>query len=438
LRSGQAVAKRSQAGERKPHLEALEDRRLLAASLTDLGTLGGYFSVAQGINNAGQVTGYAYTTNNIATHAFLYSDGTMTDLGTLPGGPYSYGQAINASGEVAGYAYTNILAANAFIDINGQMTDLGTFGGYNSAAYGINSAGQVVGYAQLPGNAVSHAFMYDGVHLNDLGTLGGSNSVATAINDAGQIAGYSDKGNGTADAFLYSGGVMTDLGTLGGPLSKAFGINASGLVVGASALSPGMHARHAFLFDGTTMTDLGTLGGDTSVAKAINTAGQIVGESTTIPGNANPDAFLYSGGQMIDLNSLLPPNSGWTLTSAYGINDNGQIAGVGAGPDGLTHAFLLTLDGGDSAGSSVSVRIAGLIPNASPHTVMWVDPAQGASIVSSSKSASPAATFEAPSVDRVFAGPAERLQVLSSAPAKHAGPLGQDDLQGDGSTLGQE
>ena len=36
----------------------------------------------------------------------------------------------------------------------------------------------------------------------------------------------------------------------------------------------------------------------------------------------------------LDLNSLLPPNSGWTLTSATGINDAGQIVGYGLNPAG--------------------------------------------------------------------------------------------------------
>jgi hypothetical protein len=33
--------------------------------------------------------------------------------------------------------------------------------------------------------------------------------------------------------------------------------------------------------------------------------------------------------ETIDVNTLLPPNSGWTLLTATGINDRGQIAGTG-------------------------------------------------------------------------------------------------------------
>ena len=52
--------------------------------VTDLGTLGGFTSEAFGINDRGQVTGQSETDSGVF-HAFLYSSGQITDLGTLSG-----------------------------------------------------------------------------------------------------------------------------------------------------------------------------------------------------------------------------------------------------------------------------------------------------------------------------------------------------------------
>jgi uncharacterized membrane protein len=48
---------------------------------------------------------------------------------------------------------------------------------------------------------------------------------------------------------------------------------------------------------------------------------------------------IWQGGVAIDLNRLIT-SSGWMLTSATGINDSGQIVGVGL-RDGQVRAFLL-------------------------------------------------------------------------------------------------
>src|SRR5262245_15247054 len=58
----------------------------------DLGTLGGTYSVARGINTSGHIVGQADITPNVE-RAFLYSNGQMTNLGTLPGFPESFATA---------------------------------------------------------------------------------------------------------------------------------------------------------------------------------------------------------------------------------------------------------------------------------------------------------------------------------------------------------
>jgi len=320
-------------------------------TITDLGTVGGSISSGLGINASGQVTGSS------DPHAFLYSRGTMTDLGTL-GGPTSVGRGINGSGQVTGQADTSATNTHAFLYSQGVMNDLQTLPGYsNSIGWGINAAGQVTGYSYSLGSSAFRAFVYSSGTLTDLGTLGGASSFGYGINASGQITGQADTTTPNAShAFLYSAGTMTDLGTLPGFANSAgYSINALGQIIGECDTNNG--PLHAFLYSGGTMTDLGTLGGTQSWAFSINDSGQVVGWSKNTPNV--PDffarAFLYtSASGMVDLNTLVPPNSGWTLQEAHSINDRGQITGFGISPDGDQHAFLLTPIPARAAGAGTS------------------------------------------------------------------------------------
>ena len=85
--------------------------------------------------------------------------------------------------------------------------------------------------------------------------------------------------------------------------------------------------------------DLGVLPGDnSSLAFAINDAGDVVGYSSL----SSARAILWTKDRgMLDLNTLIPPNSGWTLMQATFISGNGKISGYGT-HNGQTRAFLLT------------------------------------------------------------------------------------------------
>lgn len=314
--------------------EASAEVRYLVTNLGNLGS--SRATTAYKINNKGQIVGYS-TKANLDNHAFLYSQGTMTDLGTL-GGNNSYATDINEKGQVVGVSSTATNTTHAFLYSDGIMTDLGTLGGSKSKAYGINDHGQVVGYA-YDTNELWHAFLYSGGNMTDLGTLpGGMVSEARDINNNGQVVGFSNyTSNQFTHAFLYSNGIMTDLGTLGSGVSAAYTINDNGQVVGYSGHSTGF--SHAFRYSGGTMDDLGVLNSfySSSSELGINKSGQVVGD---VWGGAEHRAFLYSSGGMTNLNQLIPV-PGWTLMYAYAINDSGQIVADGfIGP--TTAALLLT------------------------------------------------------------------------------------------------
>ena len=218
-------------------------------SMQDIGGAfgAGTDSAISGINNSGQVTGTTDINGYADTYrAFLYSDGKVQYLGSL-GGDFSVAQGINASGEVVGNStLAGKTTTHAFLYSNGTMTDLGTLGGADSGASAINDSGEIVGSSltSTGDNDVAHAFLYSNGVMKDLGTLGGTDSEAIAINDNGQVVGSSTtdrRGVGDPDrAFLYSSGQMINLNSwseIGGAaqvnytLLDAVGINDSGQIV---------------------------------------------------------------------------------------------------------------------------------------------------------------------------------------------------------------
>jgi probable HAF family extracellular repeat protein len=323
-------------------------------TITDLGTLGGLTaqpgspppsSEAFGINNSGQVVGYALTASRVK-HAFLESNGSMTDLGTF-GSSFSIAMGINGSGQIAVTSFNTVTTNTAaYLYSNGKTTNLGTLGGSSAETNGIDNDGQATGDS-VNASGGDHAFLYSSGHMTDLGTLGGASSRGYGVNDSGEVVGFSQTSTGTA-AFLYSGGQMINFNNLlpadsNWTAFSATGINDGGQVVGA--MNEGGNIVHGFLYSNGTTTDLGTIGTneltDWSYAEGVNDLGEVVGYSTY---NAYT-AFLYSNGQMINLNSLLPTGAqaaGWYLGDATAINDEGQIVGWGWTPAGHVDAFLLS------------------------------------------------------------------------------------------------
>jgi len=306
-------------------------------NVIDLGATGGVSgrSWAYSINNNGQIAGTSQFPNGGPIRAFLWDNGTMTNLGSISGNTSS-GQGINDNRQVVGnYATASGDDDRVYIYDNGVMSDLGLS---KSGAYGINNSGQITGFTNVNSDDYFNlAFVYSGGIKTNLGTLGGNMSTAYGINDSGQITGGSNKTvSGNLSAFLYSDGIMTDLGTLGGFHSEGSAINDNGQVTGSSYTTGG--ARHGFIYSDGVMTDIGTLGGNRSAGRGINDSGHIVGS-----GGAGWDIpFVWKDGVMTDLNTLIDPASGWTLTNATGINNNGWIIGNGIAPGGYRHAFLMT------------------------------------------------------------------------------------------------
>ena len=231
----------------------------------DLGTLGGSNSRANGINASGQVAGQSYTNGSgqDTEHAFRTTaagkvSDVGADLGTFPGGLRSVANGINDSGQVVGFSYTaNNGPSHAFrTTASGRVsdgdTDLGTLGGSVSEAWGINASGQTVGFSQVAGDASYHAFRTTAAGKisdpgTDLGTLGGAFSFAFGINTAGQVVGWSSTDAGERAFIIDATGPMRDLNDLipvdsGWTLNEAQGINDAGQIAGFGMIGGQVHA----------------------------------------------------------------------------------------------------------------------------------------------------------------------------------------------------
>lgn len=274
------------------------------------------------INNAGQITGVMRVPGG--SHAFLYTNGDVRDLGAL-GGERSFGYGISDNGMVTGDAAAANTPGHAFLYANGTMRDLGTLpGGRSSIGLSVNNDGQVTGSATTRTDQ-THAILAGYGGMRDLGTLGGNFSYGSGINDAGHVVGASTFGDDASrrHAFFYHDGVMTDLGDFGGIDSFAERINDRDQIIGGFV--DAAQVAHPFIYTDGAVSLLGGFGGQYTGAWDINNLGQVVGYSTDDINSRH--GFLYTDGQMLDINALIDPALGWTVATAIGINDAQQILG---------------------------------------------------------------------------------------------------------------
>jgi len=168
-----------------------------------------------GINDDDQAVGIL----DSSQHAYIWTDGTYQDLGTL-GGSESMATATYAHNQAVGWAELASGAGRAFLYQNGHMRNLGVLpGGLSSTAWDVNGSTGVVGAVELPtrtGGGYDRAFLWRaGKGMIDLGTLGGQGSYATTINNAGTVAGRAQTKSGAWHLFLWTAsGGMVDLNRL--------------------------------------------------------------------------------------------------------------------------------------------------------------------------------------------------------------------------------
>jgi probable HAF family extracellular repeat protein len=254
-------------------------------------------------------------------NGFAWRNGVMTPLPPFQGGYNSYGAGVNNRGQIVGWAENGVLdptcnnqpPVSQFFQFEAaiwgpgltEMTQLPPYpGDPDSAATAINDRGQIVGISGLCANAVGgasavHAVLWEDGKIINLGNLGENAwNTPVSLNNHGDVVGFANNTEGNAQAFLWR---------------KEHG------------------KMQALPFVGDD---------NSSVAYDVNENGQIVGISDggTEPFGAR--AFLYENGKIMDLNGLVENESSLYLFLAQGINDKGEIVGTAIDASGAEVGFL--------------------------------------------------------------------------------------------------
>src|SRR5258708_7380374 len=255
------------------------------------------------------------TITNHVCFGFIWEDGVMTALPPLAGGIDSYAAGINNHGQVAGWAENGVHdptcnnepPVSQFLQFEavvwgpnlGEITQLSPLApDPDSAATAINDEGQIVGISGLCSNAVGgksaqHAVLWRNKNTPpiNLGNFDGGLAwnTPTAINNRGQVVGFGNQQGSPAIAF--------------NPIAFV-----RGREHGIQPIAP--------------------VGDDTnSWAWGINGQGVVVGQSFGGADDPTGRAFLYEYGRITDLNTLIQSNSSLQLELANDINDEGEIVG---------------------------------------------------------------------------------------------------------------
>jgi len=280
------------------------------------------WSIAWGINDAGQITGRSTYTWNVNVsgvypdpptypvwnpywndHAFLWQAGIMTDLNDL-----TLGQAVSVNAPDP----TNKLSSDGL---------------------GINRDGVVVGSADTNASAQSdgwawhvvggdvHAATFDGAGPIDLG-IAPSDVIneGAAINDHGAVAGNRDS---YRSVFFQSNGLTQVIAPPASGFCYASGLNNMDHVVGNSNnTAPFIWVPTSTLPEDERIIDLTEMnlagGVSHAIAYAINDRDQIVG-------GGDGGALLWENGELHRLNDLIKAHPDPYLMNARAISQNGMI-----------------------------------------------------------------------------------------------------------------
>ena len=266
--------------------------------ITDLGALlnPAMDSEAQFVSLEGEVFLTTFVGGEFGFKGYVYKHGRFTVLKFPPGAAINEFAGINDFGQAVGSfvdpTATNGGSVSGFIrEPDGALVKLPIIPLFGN--YSINDFGQIIGDNRMPGSDTA-VLREPGGRLVQLGFAS-----AVAINQRGHVAGYDDT---ASNVLLYARGKVTNLGHL-----------------------PGFPVTAGTFYFPTALNDFDTVVG---VIEA-------------------PDAetgFIYVRGQMYDLTKLISPQNGFIVNFVQTVLDNGQILASGgfSSPDDIDRTVVLT------------------------------------------------------------------------------------------------
>jgi probable HAF family extracellular repeat protein len=210
--------------------------------------------------------------------------------------------------------------------------------------------------------------------IRDLSPFGEWRSWVYALNGLGRAVGEVEIPPSRAEVYhaylWWPGGQTTDLQTLGGPSSSANDINSLGHSVGWA--DNRAHQQRAVLWRERAICEIGAPPGyPQSTAYAINDEGDVAGYAYSRFAS-DGRAFLWRHGKFIDLGTL-----GGVLSWAHGLNNHGCVVGWVQASDGKSVAVSWSDGRMEALGTLGGAEARAYSINDQGEIVGWSDLADG-------------------------------------------------------------
>jgi hypothetical protein len=291
-----------------------------------------------GVSRAGIAVGRSLSNDGSQAFTWTLNSG-LVGLPNLAGRSYCVSNSATDSGSVVGTGATTAFGSGRLPVIwqNGGVSQLPlpvgqTLGDANS----VNASNVAVG--SVNAGSDQRGVIYDGNSATIITQTTPDGSfflTAFGINDSGRIVGQGidpvHAARNVGIAYDIGQSMAFDVGALPGMNGAlAFGVSNTGYVVGSSMFNQGSGLPFIWSDQGGMVAIPLVSGTSQGTAQGVNSNGWVVG---TDSGNfAVP--FLYDGTTSYRLADLIPPNSGWdlstnTFSSALGISEDKVIVGTG-------------------------------------------------------------------------------------------------------------